>query len=99
LVQHDVEEGRENLNFSEWGNGTREGEEGEEMAEVIFEGEMPPPYYLITHPEARLTDSEKTFLAQGLMAIGGGESERGRQENGFDSEDNDNEEHENEDDY
>jgi hypothetical protein len=82
LVQRDVEEGREYLNFSEWGNGTREGEEGEEMAEVIFEGEMPPSYYLITHPEARLSDSEKAVLAQSLTTIGGGESEHERVGNG-----------------
>jgi hypothetical protein len=82
LVQRDVEEGREHLNFSEWGNGRGEGEEGEEMAEVIFEGEMPPSYYLITHPEARLSDSEKPILAQSLTAIGGAESEHERVGNG-----------------
>lgn len=76
LVQHDVEEGREHLNFSEWGNGRGEGEEGEDMAEVIYDGEMPPRVFLITHPEARLTDGEKRMLAQGLLATGGGETGR-----------------------
>lgn len=69
LVQHDVDEGREHLNFSEWGNGRREGEESEEMAEVIYEGEMPPPVFLITHAEARLTAAEKQALIEGLQAI------------------------------
>ena len=70
LVQHDVDEGRRELNFSEWGtNG--EGEEGEEMAEAIWEGEMPMPFFLLTHPEARLTDAELDQLAQGLLATGG----------------------------
>jgi len=70
LVYHDTAEGRETLNFSEW--GTRgEGEEGGEMAEQIQEGEMPMPIYLLTHTDARLTDAEKTALANGLYATGG----------------------------
>ncbi len=40
---------------------------------------MPPAVFLITHPEARLTDAELDQLAQGLMTTGGGEgSENGR---------------------
>jgi hypothetical protein len=85
LVQDHVDEGRQVLNFSEWSNGRREGEEGEEMAEVIYEGEMPPANYLLLHPEARLTDAEKQLLAGGLMAAGGGEYERGGQEAGGES--------------
>lgn len=69
LVQHDVEEGRQKLNFSEW--GTRgEGEEGGEMVESIDRGRMPPAIFLITHPEARLTDAELEQLAQGLRLTG-----------------------------
>lgn len=67
LVQHDVEEGRQTVNFSTWGRGG-EGEESGELVEVIAEGEMPPSYYLITHPEARLTSAEKQALMQGLRA-------------------------------
>lgn len=101
LVQHDVEEGRYELNFSEWGtNG--EGEEGEEMAEVIWEGEMPMKVFLITHPEARLTDTERDQLAQGLQATGGGEGESGEQDRNdsehADDDDDDGESFENDDD-
>ncbi len=78
LVQRDVVEGRQYLNFSEWGKGDREGEEGDEMAEVILEGEMPPAVFLITHPEARLSDAEKRILAQTVRVVGGAE----REENG-----------------
>jgi mono/diheme cytochrome c family protein len=78
LVQRDVNEGRETLNFSEWGSGG-EGEEGGEMAETIREGEMPPAVFLITHPEARLTDAELQQLTQGLIATGGGEGEDGEE--------------------
>ncbi len=75
MVQHHVDEGRQYLNFSEWGSGHRDGEEGEEMAEVVYEGEMPLASYLITHPQARLSNIEKAALARGLMAVGGGDAE------------------------
>ena len=72
LVQRDVDEGRQRLNFSDWGNARsdrgREGRELEEMGEVILEGEMPPPIFLITHSEARLSQAEKQALADGLGA-------------------------------
>ena len=71
LVQHDVVEGREHLNFSNWGQSTGEGEETEEMGETVLEGEMPMRNYLITHPEARLTDAERAALADGLAATAG----------------------------
>lgn len=67
LVARDVQEGREKLNFSEWGRGDRE-EEADEVAEVIQKGEMPMPIYLVQHPEARLTDAEKEQLIRGLEA-------------------------------
>lgn len=70
LVQHDVDEGRQYLNFSNWGQGEAAGEP-DEMGEVIFEGEMPPAQFLITHPEAKLTDAEKQALADGLMRTAG----------------------------
>lgn len=70
LTQHDTEEGRQILNFSEWGiNGRRQ--ETDEIIESIREGEMPMPLFLITHPEARLTDAEKQALIQGLSTSTG----------------------------
>lgn len=70
LVQHDVEEGREKLNFSTWAQGGSE--EADEMAEVIAEGEMPMPIFLLTHAEARLTAAEKQALMNGLQTMRGG---------------------------
>ncbi|MCO5185632.1 MAG: heme-binding domain-containing protein [Anaerolineae bacterium] len=67
MVQHHVDEGREYLNFSDWGQCLR-GEEAEELAEVIREGEMPVSSYLVLHSEARLSDADKEALAQGLLA-------------------------------
>jgi cytochrome c551/c552 len=36
------------------------------MAEVIDGGEMPPWYYTIMHPNAKLSDTEKQELIAGL---------------------------------
>ena len=44
VLQRDVDEGREHLNFSDW---QRE-QEGEEAAETVDEGTMPPGNYLLT---------------------------------------------------
>jgi hypothetical protein len=69
VVQRDVDEGREELNYSEW-NGHQE---GEESAESVVEGWMPPGFYRLIHPQARLTDAELTLLADGLQATFRGE--------------------------
>jgi hypothetical protein len=67
LVQRDVDQGRDELNFSEWETGE---DEAEDIAEVILEGEMPLPIYLIMHPEARLSEAEKAQLIRGLQNLG-----------------------------
>ncbi|MEX1092745.1 MAG: heme-binding domain-containing protein [Acidimicrobiia bacterium] len=67
LIQSDVDEGREELNFSEW---DRE-QEGEEAAETVREGSMPPNAYLLTHPTARLTEAELAELTDGLLEMFG----------------------------
>lgn len=76
LVQHDVDEGRAALNFSEW---DKPQDEAHEASEELLEGEMPLPIYLPTHPEARLSDAEVQALARGLDATigrrGHGDSE------------------------
>jgi mono/diheme cytochrome c family protein len=69
LVQRDIDEGREELNWSEWGPGS----EGDESAETVLEGSMPPGAYTLLHPEARLTDQEIDALAAGLVATFGSE--------------------------
>ncbi|NJL54664.1 heme-binding domain-containing protein [bacterium] len=73
LIAYDVNEGRTALNFSEWGTS---GEEGEEMAETILEGEMPLWFYVPLHPEARLSAAEQQQLVQGLQQLAGGEGEK-----------------------
>lgn len=76
LVQHDVDEGREVLNFSEW---NRPYEEAGEAAETVLERTMPPRAYLLLHPEANLTDAQRRQLADGLNATLGATDSRERE--------------------
>jgi mono/diheme cytochrome c family protein len=68
LVRYDVDEGRSELNFSDWKNGTREGERPDKIRKEITKGEMPPFAFKLTHPEARLSDAETSQLIIGLSA-------------------------------
>jgi len=63
FIQRDVNEGRRELNFSEW---ERPQKEAREAAKVVRSGEMPPRSYLWAHPDARLQAAEKEALAMGL---------------------------------
>jgi len=69
LVMNDIEEGRGNLNFSEWEVGSKRAQRAaDEVSEVISSGKMPLPIYLLQHPEARLSDTEKQELIKGFEA-------------------------------
>ncbi len=72
VYQH-VEEGREHFNISAWGHQKKN--EGEDAAKEVREGEMPLKSYLLAHPEARLSKSDKTALIEGLQKTFGGEEE------------------------
>jgi hypothetical protein len=63
LVQHDVDEGRAVLNFSEW---HRPQEEATEAADEVTGGEMPPAMYRLIHAHARLSAADRDRLARGL---------------------------------
>jgi hypothetical protein len=65
LVYRDITSGRDRLNFSEWGQQRRV--ELGDLAEVIDGGEMPPWYYVMMHPNAKLSSSEKQALIIGLQ--------------------------------
>ena len=67
LVARDVREGREKFNISDL-TTSRLDKMMREIAEVVQEGEMPMPIYLVTHPEARLTSAERDALVKGLQA-------------------------------
>ncbi|MDA8428704.1 MAG: heme-binding domain-containing protein [Geobacteraceae bacterium] len=68
LVRHDVDEGRKELNFSDWQNGARDGERINKLLKEITTGEMPPFAFRLVHPEARLSDAELRQLIAGLSA-------------------------------
>jgi hypothetical protein len=62
LVAHDVAEGREHLNFSNW----------EPLKDVVYiratiygmvaKGDMPPKIYLLNHSEAKVSDEALALL-------------------------------------
>jgi len=64
LVAHDVEEGREHFNVSMWNIQKRN--KGDEAAEEVEAGEMPPFIYVVNHPEAKLSNDETKQLINGL---------------------------------
>jgi hypothetical protein len=74
LVQHDVDEGRGELDLSTGDVDL------EEMIEAIREGSMPPWQYKPTHPGAWLSQGEKQDLIQGLEATFGGTGTAGGEE-------------------
>jgi hypothetical protein len=63
LTQRDVNHGRAWLNFSEWDDPMNQ---PDDVVEQVAAGNMPPWFYLPMHPEARLTQEERTALVRGL---------------------------------
>jgi hypothetical protein len=69
LVHYDVHQGRREFNVSMW--GAQKENEGDECAETVQEGEMPPLFYTIAHSKARLSENEKKEFLKGLMTTFG----------------------------
>ncbi len=65
LVQHDVDDGRRHLNFSQWNMPQ---EEAHEASKEVADGEMPFWYYTLFHPRAKLSPTERRDLIAGLEA-------------------------------
>jgi cytochrome c551/c552 len=63
-VAEHVKEGREELNFSEWGtySAKKAKHKLEEVIEEIREGHMPEESYTLMHPEAKISDKELAIL-------------------------------------
>jgi hypothetical protein len=66
-----------------------------EIGEVIHEGEMPPWYYVMLHPEASLSDADKNHLINGMRSSVGGEGSV-REDGTYENEEYEDEEYENE---
>jgi len=74
LLARDVDEGREHFNVSAW--GVQKKNKAKDAAEEVREEGMPPWFYLPTHPEAKLSASEKQELISGLEKTFGKEEEK-----------------------
>jgi hypothetical protein len=79
LVAHDVAEGREHLNFSEWGSYSlkRQASKLEGISREADKGDMPLKMYVLIHGDAQLSEEEKDALctwaedlSDSLMAAG-----------------------------
>lgn len=73
LVRSDVENGRDELNFSDW---DRDDGEVDDAAETIVDSSMPPWRFTLAHPDAKLTDEEKRVLLTALATMEEDEGER-----------------------
>ena len=64
LLAYDVGKGREELNFSTWqrSDAKQQQKNLKETVETVNDGEMPPWYYVLVHPEARLADKDRQAL-------------------------------------
>ncbi|MEM7106327.1 MAG: heme-binding domain-containing protein [Bacteroidota bacterium] len=74
-----VDFGRENLNFSDWGNYTPEkkAHKMEESIEEVERKEMPMTSYTLTHADARLTDEQRIAMADYFRTIASGKNHEG----------------------
>ncbi len=55
------------INFSDWNRA--EEQHADEFQKVVDENSMPPPQYLLLHPEARLFSQERQNLFAGLLIL------------------------------
>lgn len=66
MVRRDVEEGRDELNFSEWDD---DADEADDAIETIIDGEMPPRQYTLVHRDAALSDADRATLIEALTTM------------------------------
>ena len=66
LVRRDVEDGRDELNFSNWDDDAGE---ADDAIESLLDGSMPPDRYDLIHGDARLSDEEIDQLVAALQAM------------------------------
>ncbi len=78
-VYNNVHNGRRHFYFSEYPQGTKD---PEETVEEIEKGSMPPSEYLLLHPEANLSPTEKAELIKGLKATFGLDQQKGKDSTG-----------------
>ena len=66
MIVNDVNEGRGDLNLSEWGtySAKRKDTRLKEICDQLSSGEMPDRMYALVHRQARLNDDERTAVCQ-----------------------------------
>jgi cytochrome c551/c552 len=66
LLAKDVREGRRELNFSEWNQyaENRRARKLKEIVEQVEKGKMPQWYYVMMHPRAKLSASDKEMISK-----------------------------------
>ncbi len=71
MVAHHVDEGKEELNFSEWNTFSQKRKEKklDEMIEMLEEREMPLKTYLPMHSEAKLSDAQNQKLIDWIKSL------------------------------
>ena len=64
IIAYDVREGRAELNFSTWNqlSPDKQAKEMRESWKEVAEGEMPTWFYVVLHPEAKLSPADKSVL-------------------------------------
>jgi hypothetical protein len=75
MIARDVEQGREELNFSTW---DEDDGEADDAAEAVADATMPPRRFVLAHPDAALSEAEqRQILVDALEAMdrarGGGD--------------------------
>jgi hypothetical protein len=66
LVRRDVDNGRKELNFSDWEEAQ---DELDDAIETIEDASMPPSQYTVLHGDARLTNAEQQTLIRALLLL------------------------------
>jgi hypothetical protein len=66
FIVSDVNGGRKELSLSDWGtyDSKKKAHKLEELCEQVEAGEMPMASYVLLHPAARLSDSDKQLLCE-----------------------------------
>lgn len=64
LISSDVKKGRKEVNFSTWEkyDERRKARKLKEIAKEVEKGDMPLPYYLPLHPDAKLSAAERDMI-------------------------------------
>ena len=72
LVKNHINEGREEVNFSEWGKLTtkRKMKKLEDIIEEVEEGEMPMTPYVLMHSDAKMSDETRKAFLDYFKSIG-----------------------------